>query len=527
MWRIVCKGICLLTACGLLLGAAAGCSRNPNSRQKRLFERGIVTDNNLTINRMELQNGNITSDYLAIDGLHDQAIEEKINRRIQAVSDEMHSGTYVPPYRGIAVKIRQNQDHAKEHFVYMFTEFNSNNILSVSAHCYTFYQNDNSDDALSYTYQVSLNFDLTTGEELTLKDLFAPGTDYIELINRQVDEYLMANGYDNGIENIDRFSGDEIALTAPFQSITPEQKFYISYNGNLCLLMDYDTPFIYTGFNPLTMVLDSEAFGDSLMLFRDIDQPIFDANQTVCQLMETTSDNRVNRQTVIKPNTDLFGEYYYRDNTPDAVLAQLETVTFDEAQRPFDFNTVYHQVSDLFADENWRLNVSCYMACHATKSPDYFGFHRNYMLYASPDDAWTSENSDPVTYFESYETAYTFDKDGNLLTLSSLFVQPEHISELLEKAMLAHLSRELTDEKHPADVMSAFVKQLIPHINGVCVQSNGLYITFDLPETHLKDMIRQFFGDVENEYLYHYGVSELSYSDLGCDNLVMFRDAGE
>jgi hypothetical protein len=70
------------------------------------------------------------------------------------------------------------------------------------------------------TDRVAYNFNLNTGEELALSDLFAPGTDYTELINERVRSTIELNpeGY---------FEGE-----LGFQGISEDQGFYLE-NGNL------------------------------------------------------------------------------------------------------------------------------------------------------------------------------------------------------------------------------------------------------------------------------------------------------
>ncbi len=519
MWRIVCKCVCLLTACGLLL-SAAGCSHGTVDRQKRLFDVGIVIDNNLTLENKELANGNIASDFLAIDGLRDQAIEDKINSRIQAVADEMHSGTYVPPYRGIAVKIRQHQDELKQHLVYMYNEFNSNNILSVYASCYTYYENDNPDDDLSYSYEVPLTFDLTTGDELTLQDLFAPGTDYIELINRQVDAYLMANGYDSGVENNDEYYSDEIALTAPFQSITPEQKFYVSSEGDLILILDFDTPFVYTTY-PIHIFIDSRKLGDAYLPYRKADEPIYHFNTEHCRLMWGYAEKREQREIPIQSNVHFSGTYSYQEGTPEAVVKQAETLTFELEHLPFSVDDVCRETSDLFGDEKWTLYISTYTGIIATKCPDYFGFSRSDMVYGF------SENDNPASLYRVYDAAYCFDRDGNPVEPSALFVRPEQMDSLLTRVMVHNLTT-IDDDDEPMmdDVQAArkLVQKVRPRLNGAGVEAEQLHISFDISDEELEKLADGYLDETHNIYTLRNALSYLAYDDIGYENLVMFRE---
>ena len=70
------------------------------------------------------------------------------------------------------------------------------------------------------TDRVAYNFDLNTGRELALSDLFAPGSNYIEMINERVKSIIE-------LDPDVYFEGEQ-----GFQGINEEQRFYLE-NGNL------------------------------------------------------------------------------------------------------------------------------------------------------------------------------------------------------------------------------------------------------------------------------------------------------
>ena len=530
MWQIVCKCVGLLTACGLLLSTAAGCSNHTDSLAKKLFDSGIVIDNNLDVETVQISESDDTGYYIQISGLRDSTAEDKINRRLKEAADEMYAGTFIPPYRGISVKLKQSESLPKSQNIYMYTECNWNHILSVCAYYYaSYYDQETPEQSLSYGYEIPLTFDLTTGDEMTLKDLFTPGTDYIEQVNRAVDQYLMHNGFDGGAEEYEDTgvnASEEIALTAPFRSIEPDQKFLLAGNGNLYLVMDYDTPVFYNGYYPITVDIPSDDLGEVFTPFRSTDKPLYQSERKTCHLLTEMTDRSEARQKELSARVSFYGEYRYSHNTPEALLPQLEALTFDESQSPIAYDEVCRQVTDLFGHENWRLNIMTSARSSTVKSHDYYSFTRDCSFWSNEDNAWSEDNPNPETYYRNYQTAYCFDRDGHTVALRDLFCQPEQADKLIADAMERSLIQAVSEETAISEEDAhKYVSLLFPHINGVSIESVCLYLSFDLSNTQLDEIFRECFGEVENSNLYSYGVSYLTYQDIGCENLILFRDA--
>lgn len=536
MWRIACKWLCLLSAGALLLGSVAGCSSKSQIQYNQLFLRGIVIDNQLTvIEHVEDDSNDPRYSTFEIDGLKNASVEDSINRRIANVFDGMCSGEFLPPYRGMSVKLRQYDSYHKTQYVSVFPVFNANHLLSVSCSCSVWYNNDDYSDYFGYSYEVPLNFDLSTGEELTLKDLFASGTDYIGLINDKVDRYLLTNGFDSGSEGADWMLSSETTLVSPFKGIEPDQKFYIARDGTVCLLFDYDTPAFYTGFHALPVSLDMRDAGDKWTPYKAPGRSLFESEQVDCRFLSGYTDRHASRGDDWKPRVHFAGEYSYREDMPEAVIQQLEAMTFDQANMPIRLDEVEKRANEKL-DKSKKKNIYVHTMTNFSGigSTDYFGFSRTYSCDVSEIDAWTETNPDPITYSLIYETSYCFDREGKLLTLSDLFKRPEQANELLEKAMLANLKQKAeasdVDRVWDEEQARAYVKQLLPHINGTSVQTDCFYLSFDLTYVEFDDMLVEFFGNAtgESDYIwktdFKSGVSFLTYHDLGCENLTIFSD---
>lgn len=186
---------------------------------------------------------------LQVKGLKDKEVERKINDRLNEVADIFLDPAYLPDVSGIIPFFKEHGSGTRE--LYMRSEYHDNHIMSVSAGLYcewkekktTYWkdipdpngdgeleydeiwsylyeqsQNDKyygfidvyyGDDLTDHPYQkrceynniwrtydeIILNFNLETGEEVRLSDMFPKGDDYLEEINRGMYEYSVKYDY--------------------------------------------------------------------------------------------------------------------------------------------------------------------------------------------------------------------------------------------------------------------------------------------------------------------------------------------
>ncbi|MFZ5351287.1 MAG: DUF3298 and DUF4163 domain-containing protein [Bacillota bacterium] len=129
-----------------------------------------------------------------------------------------------------AVKAAQEaQKTGKEYTRYVISTiyevtFNKNAVVSISIIYYEFIEGKN------YYIKTSYNYNLNTGQPLSLKNLFMPGVDYISLINREIREELAQNKEKYFPGALQKFKG-----------ISEDQPFYI----------DSDSLNIYFGFHQI------------------------------------------------------------------------------------------------------------------------------------------------------------------------------------------------------------------------------------------------------------------------------------
>lgn len=88
-----------------------------------------------------------------------------------------------------------------------------------------------------YEEQFYYNIDMQTGKELTLSDVLGPN--YIEIANNAVENGIQKRLEEDPNAIFFGYGTDEsMTMIDGFQTITPDQKFYINSNGNVVIVFD-------------------------------------------------------------------------------------------------------------------------------------------------------------------------------------------------------------------------------------------------------------------------------------------------
>ncbi|MBR6475701.1 MAG: substrate-binding domain-containing protein [Lachnospiraceae bacterium] len=238
-------------------------------------------------------------EIIQVNGLKDKAIEKKINDRINEVVDILLDPAYLPDVSGIIPFIKEHGRPKAD--IYMSSGYNENHIMSVAVNItYTWEERIRADwftdipdpdgdgklesseileylreqeqkDPYSYmnvSYvgfmrnytlqqwceysktwcvydEIPLNFNLETGEEIRLSDMFLEGTDYLGIITKEMydrsvkyhywfDDYNYQNGEPGyGYEPEREYDGGTI-----FTGIDPDIKFGIQYDHQIAVWDD-------------------------------------------------------------------------------------------------------------------------------------------------------------------------------------------------------------------------------------------------------------------------------------------------
>jgi hypothetical protein len=153
--------------------------------------------------------------YPKVRGLRDKGIQDRINSRIREAVDELieAQGYYENPLTEITA--------------YYEIKTNERNVLSLSLINYAF-----SGGAHGMTLVKSLTFDIDTGKEYELSELFKEGSNYqqilSEIIKKQIEER-------------------ELPLLGEFEGISPNQAYYIADKSLVIYFALYEISPYYVG----------------------------------------------------------------------------------------------------------------------------------------------------------------------------------------------------------------------------------------------------------------------------------------
>ncbi|HYE12633.1 MAG TPA: DUF3298 and DUF4163 domain-containing protein, partial [Patescibacteria group bacterium] len=173
----------------------------------------------------ETQTLKLTLQYPELKGLENADVQNKLNSLFARLAAEAKA-------RGYEIEQYIGQDEITRHikaevyFDYQ-VKYNQNDMLSVAVLDYQY-----SGGAHGGTVQSSYTFDLKTGREYEIKDLFKEGSDYISMISSEVKKQMEER--------------EMTVLLAPFNSINVDQDFYLSNNAVVVYFQQYEyLPYSY------------------------------------------------------------------------------------------------------------------------------------------------------------------------------------------------------------------------------------------------------------------------------------------
>lgn len=167
----------------------------------------------------------LTIQYPELKGLDNTEVQGKLNSLFARLAAEAKDRAYeVEKYIGQDEISRHIK--AEAYFNYQ-VKYNNNGMLSIVFMDYVY-----SGGAHGGTVQSSYTFDLKTGTEYQLKDLFPEGYDYVSLISNEVKRQLAEM--------------EMTVLLAPFDSIRADHDFYLFGNSIIVYFQQYEIlPYAY------------------------------------------------------------------------------------------------------------------------------------------------------------------------------------------------------------------------------------------------------------------------------------------
>jgi len=214
-------------------------------------------------NVIEEETASAYTNLSLIDGLKDSSVQIKINTAIRNAVDRMISYAdldHLPPFRGVKAKIKDGAVLINR-YVYASVTYNSNNVLSLIIQGFlTFKNTDETEVYLSLND--GLTFELVTGKQLHLSDIFTNGADISLLINNSLSKTFSRSNYSDEIPGTSMYYYS-FTLVEPFKGIKADQAFYLGDQG-LALLFDYRTPEFDTDFATMSINVPFSDFIDHI-----------------------------------------------------------------------------------------------------------------------------------------------------------------------------------------------------------------------------------------------------------------------
>ncbi len=224
--------------------------------------------------------GSVNMYFSTIEGLSDPEVESRINGDIIGIYNRAVRWE-IPPFRGTA-----NVDPAKyekgSKYFNLTVDWNYNDYLSYIGWSSIYSESDGT----TFCDYYPAVYDLRSGKKLALKDIFAEGYPYEEVINRKVLEYLRKIKADDETRDPDGYSEDDyyeyyedtsVKLVSPFKGIREDQGFILTDYG-LKVILDYNNRELdFTGnyVCPAMVEISFSEFEDGLLLSRDCDPSVY------------------------------------------------------------------------------------------------------------------------------------------------------------------------------------------------------------------------------------------------------------
>lgn len=469
-----------------------------------------IVETNSISNPESTEDRSFSYQYIQIKGLKDQAIEKKINDElITLYNDLKNQERPLPPYRGIKVKIPQGSKIVQDN-VYMSVAGSFNNILSIMINKTTTYalpdeQGQVPDKSLGY-YENSqyvsevktLNYDLNTGEQFTLKEVFCDDTDYKEAINDYMQEYLSSNyAEDEGYY----YMGGDIKLVESFKGFVQDPQFVL-YPYGLSLVLDHTTPQFDTRFMAFTPLIYFSSFNNTIAIserFYNEEENLFDSNEPLVKsLMANYMMQDVGGNDYYKiGNVNVYTNWRYSSALPEKIQKLLNGYMKIDEKAIAKMNEA---LSGLSPEKIEQIGGAFYDSS----------------VYADSIGRYININS---TVYSSYQGKYNevlnyrcFDRDSlKELELGDLFLNdydPKPVILNAIRKVLQEISDNSGNPIYTKAVNNEEVEKIYQTINGFSLSPDAVSIPVNIHN------VDSHYQNTLNLYI--------PYKDFGCEHMTIF-----
>ncbi|MBQ1891425.1 MAG: hypothetical protein II164_03675 [Firmicutes bacterium] len=191
-------------------------------------------------NSLEIYDPYASNKPVSISGLKDKAVQQKVNDAIRAEYKRLSDPSFVPSGRSVKLyeKLSKGRQDVNIHCV---IGANCDDILSVVIY-YNRYYALSGDRNERIQLIVPLNFDLSTGEQLSLGDLFPEGFDHRKYLDSRIMEKVRTSDPSVEPSSMDHtypYVTHEVPqLLGEYRGIREDQPFFLMDKGQLVLVLD-------------------------------------------------------------------------------------------------------------------------------------------------------------------------------------------------------------------------------------------------------------------------------------------------
>ncbi len=521
--------ILLLMAALVMMPSMGGCSNEEPSSDVNGNGQGIkspveikyLVENPISEVPVEEQTDQTYYRSVSITGLKDKAVEQQINDRL-AESFEKAKSSEMPPYRGIKRLIPEGSKLMWDN-VSMNIYGSFNNVLSVMVNKYAAYAVPDANgtiielnpgeyrDVQSYSTMDCLNFDLNTGEELRLEDVFTDDTNHPELINKIIGEKLLkSQSSEEGYFDMELYNLKQVM---PFTGVVEDQTFFLN-NFGLSMVFDYRTPEFETNMQAIAVFIPWTEFSGKAAVterFYNDSEDLYISEEPLVKTLlpgiEKIDRQEQNFEKIGKVNA--YSTASYSSAFPDTVqLKILELYTRDEKEIE-RLNAALADASSEYIDQNgeayYELRVSGYSAGR------FISVAKE--VYAALP-ALPSQDFSGMRQWREY---HCYDKNnGEELFFNDIFKKDYDPSAVIKKAIKTSIQNDvlsygagqkLSSEQKDGLLGDENIDMLYNSIQGFSLYTSGMDLSVPAIE----------IGD--SSYLL---MISIPYKDFGCDNLLIY-----
>jgi hypothetical protein len=159
-------------------------------------------------------------------GLRDSKLQQQLNNRFEQEASIFMTGIETQAGEDIKEAAKSGYPFRQYNATSTYkAAYNQNGLLSITVDYYQF-----TGGAHGATERKPYNYDLETGKELSLQDLFKAGVNYKEILNREIAAQIKAN------PEGDYFTQPEMG----FETIDDDQPFYLTDGGLVVYFAQYE-----------------------------------------------------------------------------------------------------------------------------------------------------------------------------------------------------------------------------------------------------------------------------------------------